>query len=78
MPAAQRYKPKPVLRFYGLEGEDMLHLKPPLVDAPMAALGSSPVLPADSDSLPKDHVDRKIELAAKKGFPVFCCGLEGC
>lgn len=34
------------------------------MDAPVAALGSTSVLPADSEGLPKDSVDRRIEMVA--------------
>ncbi|KAJ6650512.1 hypothetical protein lerEdw1_006917 [Lerista edwardsae] len=40
----------------------------PVVDAPVAAIGSSSVLPVDSDGLPRDPVDRRIEQAVRRAF----------
>lgn len=45
-------------------------MKLPVVDAPVDAIGSSSVLPTDSEGLPKDPVDRRIEMAVRKSFEV--------
>lgn len=42
----------------------------------MAALGSPSVLPLDTESLPKDHVDKKIEMAARKAFQASAVALQ--
>lgn len=40
----------------------------PLVDAPIAALGSSFILPMDSESLPRDPTDKSVEPANQRAF----------
>ncbi|KAJ6662685.1 hypothetical protein lerEdw1_011325 [Lerista edwardsae] len=46
----------------------MQRFRTPVVDAPVAAIGSSSVLPVDSDGLPRDPVDRRIEQAVRRAF----------
>ncbi|KAJ6658438.1 hypothetical protein lerEdw1_020142 [Lerista edwardsae] len=46
----------------------MQRLKLPVVDAPVVALGSSSILPVDSEGLPRDSVDRRIEMAVHRAF----------
>ncbi|KAJ6667546.1 hypothetical protein lerEdw1_016667 [Lerista edwardsae] len=46
----------------------MQRFRTPVVDAPVAAIGSSSVLPVDSDGLPRDPVDRRIEQAVQRAF----------
>ncbi|KAJ6659415.1 hypothetical protein lerEdw1_019147, partial [Lerista edwardsae] len=47
---------------------EMQRFRTPVVDAPVAAIGSSSVLPVDSDGLPRDPVDRRIEQAVRRAF----------
>ncbi|KAJ6653732.1 hypothetical protein lerEdw1_008758, partial [Lerista edwardsae] len=48
--------------------DEMQRFRTPVVDAPVAAIGSSSVLPVDSDGLPRDPVDRRIEQAVRRAF----------
>lgn len=46
----------------------MERFKTPLVDTPVAALGVPSALPVDSDALPKDSKDCRVEIFAKHAF----------
>ncbi|KAJ6658850.1 hypothetical protein lerEdw1_019773 [Lerista edwardsae] len=67
-PAKHRDTQRPSTRHYELTPDEMKRLKLPVVDAPVAALGSACVLPTDFDGMPKDVVDRRIEVAIHKTF----------
>lgn len=58
----------PSVRPYALVPETMERLQSPLVDAPVAALGAPSALPADSNALPKDTKDRRVEVFAKRAL----------
>lgn len=46
----------------------MPHFKLPVVDEPVAALGSPSVLPSDSEGFPKDQVDKRIKTSVRRAF----------
>lgn len=67
-PIKDRASHKPNTKLFNLTKEDKQLLKLPLVDAPVAVLGSPSVLPTVSKGVPKDSMDKIIELAARKAF----------
>lgn len=67
---------KLVFKFYNLEPDFMQRLKSPLVDAPVAALGYPSILPTDTESLPKNQIDKRFELGARKAFEASAAALR--
>ncbi|KAJ6665841.1 hypothetical protein lerEdw1_001313 [Lerista edwardsae] len=75
-PAKNKDNQRPSTKLYALSNNEMQHLKLPAIDAPVAALGSTSVLPTDSEGLPKDAVDSCIEMAVRKGFEAAAGALK--
>lgn len=60
-PVKARDSSKPSTRLFNLDKDSVDLFKPPLVNAPVAALGFASILSTDSESLPKGPTDKKVK-----------------
>lgn len=67
-PTRGRDSSRPSTCLFNLDKEGMQFLRSLLVAAPVAALVVFLVLPSDSKGFPKDPIDMKIELSARRAF----------
>lgn len=76
-PAKYKEPGRPSSQLYALVPELIEHFKNSLVNAPVDALGAPSALPADTDDLPKDPNNRRVEVFANCAFHAFSEALRG-
>ncbi|KAJ6653882.1 hypothetical protein lerEdw1_008630 [Lerista edwardsae] len=67
-PVSIKHVPRFVDKLYSLPEDALRLLQVPTVDAPVAALSSSAVLPPEGEGGPKDPCDKQVEAALKRNF----------